>query len=69
MTPAPPFRPVSQPIDHDSQDELEVVTDQVREALAQAHLEVLDLVGYIDQDIIGWLAKASRLPQLLATRP
>ncbi len=31
-----PSRPVSQPTDHHDQDELEVVTDQVREAIAGA---------------------------------
>ena len=30
------FRPVSQPISHHDQDEPEVVTDQVREAIAVA---------------------------------
>ncbi|MFE2728145.1 hypothetical protein [Kitasatospora sp. NPDC059327] len=40
-----------------------------RLTLAEAHQEVLDLVGYIDQDVADWLAKASRVPRLLATRP
>ncbi|MFJ9447173.1 Abi family protein [Kitasatospora sp. NPDC101235] len=40
-----------------------------RLTLAQAHQEVLDLVGFIDRDVADWLGKASRVPQLLSVRP
>ncbi len=40
-----------------------------RLTLAQAHQEVLDVVGFIDRDVADWLTRASRVPQLLAARP